>query len=304
MTMHSRILTLFTRTPLHIGAGSSVGAIDQPIVRERHTRFPVIPGSSIKGVLAGLWSGDFEKNERGDHVRKDKSDAEWLFGNNRDPKAASAGALLIGEGKLLAFPVRSAKGAFAWITCPLALGRFARDTGSSALKRVAELKGEECHAPDGLCLADKKVILEEYVLDAKEKPDEPIVKALADLTDDAVWQQLKDKLVILSDELFAYFAENACETAQHIRIDDQTGTVAKGALFNQENVPSEALFYSVLNAQDEKRKNGTGDKRPAVAALKALEDRLSSDTVKNMLQIGADETTGLGWCTVATKEVK
>ncbi len=27
----NRILYIFTRTPLHVGAGSSVGAIDQPI---------------------------------------------------------------------------------------------------------------------------------------------------------------------------------------------------------------------------------------------------------------------------------
>ena len=30
---NSRILYLFTRTPLHVGAGASVGAIDQPIQR-------------------------------------------------------------------------------------------------------------------------------------------------------------------------------------------------------------------------------------------------------------------------------
>nr|MBP7373092.1 hypothetical protein [Opitutaceae bacterium] len=42
--MTTKLLYLFTRTPLHVGAGSSVGAIDQPIIRERHTGFPVIPG--------------------------------------------------------------------------------------------------------------------------------------------------------------------------------------------------------------------------------------------------------------------
>ena len=48
---NKRILYVFTRTPLHVGAGASVGAIDQPVQRERHTGFPIIPGSSIKGVL-------------------------------------------------------------------------------------------------------------------------------------------------------------------------------------------------------------------------------------------------------------
>jgi CRISPR/Cas system CMR subunit Cmr4 (Cas7 group RAMP superfamily) len=42
----SKILYLFTRTPLHVGAGASVGAIDQPIIRERHTGFPIISATS------------------------------------------------------------------------------------------------------------------------------------------------------------------------------------------------------------------------------------------------------------------
>jgi CRISPR-associated protein Cmr4 len=54
--MKQNLLYLFTRTPLHVGAGSAVGAIDQPIQRERHTGFPLIPGSSIKGVLRDHFS--------------------------------------------------------------------------------------------------------------------------------------------------------------------------------------------------------------------------------------------------------
>lgn len=54
--MQTKIMSIFTRTPLHVGCGSSVGAVDQPVVRERHTGYPVIPGSAIKGVLADLWN--------------------------------------------------------------------------------------------------------------------------------------------------------------------------------------------------------------------------------------------------------
>lgn len=95
--MQTKIMTLFTRTPLHVGCGSSVGAVDQPVVRERHTGFPVIPGSAIKGVLADLWN---ERNVR-------SKEGVDLFGND-DTTEAKAGKLLIGEGRLLAFPVRSA----------------------------------------------------------------------------------------------------------------------------------------------------------------------------------------------------
>jgi CRISPR-associated protein Cmr4 len=49
--LSQHLVTLYTRTPLHIGCGTSVDVVDLPIMRERITGFPVIPGSSLKGVL-------------------------------------------------------------------------------------------------------------------------------------------------------------------------------------------------------------------------------------------------------------
>src|SRR5690554_181313 len=98
--MKQSVFYIFTRTPLHIGAGSSVGAIDQPVQRERHTGFPVIPGSSIKGVLR-------------DSFQEDKTATTWLFGSDK-PENPSAGAIQCGEARLLAFPVRSVTNSFAW----------------------------------------------------------------------------------------------------------------------------------------------------------------------------------------------
>jgi CRISPR-associated protein Cmr4 len=101
---------LFTHTPLHVGSGKSVGYVDQPIQRETHTRIPIVPGSSLKGVLRDRFKSD--------------PDVDWLFGKE---SAEHAGALLVSEARVLAFPVRSAKGCFAWITCPLVLRRAERD---------------------------------------------------------------------------------------------------------------------------------------------------------------------------------
>ncbi|MDR1816588.1 MAG: type III-B CRISPR module RAMP protein Cmr4, partial [Puniceicoccales bacterium] len=276
----------FTRTPLHVGAGSSVGAIDQPVIRERHTGFPVIPGSALKGVISDLWPRDGKARS---------ADAARLFGAE-DASAASAGALLFGEAKLLAFPVRSAKGAFAWLTSPLALARYARDTGT-ALPAVS-VANETALVAKGTALAfagtgasaPRKVIFEEYPFavgtgtgsTAGEIPD-AILAALAPAVTDAVWRDLAAHLAVVSDELFAYFAVNACEIAQHVRIDDATGTVAPGALFNQENVPGETLFYSPVRAKN-------ADDLDALAAQLAA--------AGNLLQLGGDATTGLGFCSL------
>ena len=282
--MQTKIMTFFTRTPLHVGCGSSVGAVDQPVVRERHTRFPVIPGSAIKGVLADLWN---EKGNDGKIVRSKEGVA--LFGND-DTANASAGKLLIGEGKLLAFPIRSAKGAFAWLTCPLALNRFKRDSGATFDVLGVKSEMTALVTENSLLKFDGgKVIFEEYPLSVSGVIDAKLVEALSGLCADSVWAELPNRLAVVSDELFQYFAENACEIANHNRIDDETGVVANGALFSQENVPSETLFYGVMNAMEG-----------------AYLDQLSKGMEKagSLLQIGADATTGLGWCSVALKEVK
>ncbi len=286
--MKTKLLTLFTRTPLHVGAGASVGAVDQPIVRERHTRFPVIPGSSLKGVLADLW---LEKDATG-KLRRSKEGKD-LFGYDEKQSKENpgfAGSLLVGEAKLLAFPVRSAKGCFAWLTCPTALRRFAREAdpklpldGLPSGNLVALVS-----AP--LKLSAEKAAFEEYVVRVEGAPNVAVVNALETLSPDSLWSgELKGKLAVVSDELFAYFVENECEIAQHNRIDDETHVVDDGALFNQENVPSEAMFYSVLHS------NRDDD-------FSKLSSKLES--VGNVVQVGADVTTGLGWCTVSLKEVK
>ena len=44
-------LFLQCQTPLHAGSGSEIGLVDLPIQRERHTTFPKIEASSLKGAL-------------------------------------------------------------------------------------------------------------------------------------------------------------------------------------------------------------------------------------------------------------
>ena len=284
--MNTKFMSIFTRAPLHVGAGSSVGAVDQPVVRERHTGYPVIPGSSLKGVLADLWNE--EKGEKGQMVRSTDKEFVRLFGSD-DQKDPSAGKLLIGEGKLLAFPVRSAKGCWAWLTSPLALERFARDKW---MPLEVPSVAENTVLASALLQLSGKVILEEFPLAVSGEVPKAIVDAFKALLDEPLWKDnVADHLVVVSDEMFAYFVKNACEIANHNRIDDKTGVVDGSALFNQENVPSETFFYAVFSARKEDED-----------ALVKLEAKVAAEN--NLLQIGADMTTGLGWCTVALKEVK
>jgi CRISPR-associated protein Cmr4 len=280
--MITKILYLFTRTPLHVGAGASVGAIDQPI----------IPATSLKGTFADEWNevsnGKIERSEEG----------KWLFGET-DANNAAAGAVQFTEAKLLAFPVRSAKGSFAWITCPLILCRAVRDGVVNVnLDNLRSLTDEKAIYDGGngspIDLGGK-IVLEEYTFTQGGVLPNGLGQALAGLIQDKVWAEVASRLVILSDGMMSFFVQNACEVAQHVRIDDATGTAAQGALFNQENVPSETLFYSVVHFLPSRARGGNHAGKTANDAEVAFRQKLNGNPV---FQFGGDASTGLGYCTV------
>jgi CRISPR-associated protein Cmr4 len=242
-----------------------------------------------------------KKNDKDEEVVDQALDAAWLFGSNND-KVAFSGAIQFGEAHLLAFPIRSAKGSFAWITSPLLLRR-AKHAGVLP----ADLLSELVEPPDGEAIFDtgkdfkialgSKVVLEEYTFEGVEWTGlDKLAGHLAGLlAGDAIWLEAASRLVILSDGMMSYFAQNACEVAQHVRISDETGTAEGGALFNQENVPSETLFYSLIQATDSHLKSGEYAGKKADDAWGAFAAKLKETSV---FQFGGDASTGLGYCTL------
>lgn len=136
-----RPLFLYCETPLHAGSGSDLGVVDLPIQRERHTGFPKIESSSLKGALRE----DFESNTQevtiagkkfkvNEGIRSRKEGVSTgkpltlAFGPEGDEAdKAHAGALAFTDARLLLFPVKSMKGVFVWITSPVILRRLERD---------------------------------------------------------------------------------------------------------------------------------------------------------------------------------
>lgn len=284
------LMGIYTRSPLHIGSGTSVDIVDLPIIRERITNYPVIPASALKGVL----------RQRAVDLNGEKnSDVNVLFGNRDDDykddkgKISYGGAMFFGEAKLLAFPVRSLKECFAWITCPLALQRFARDTGKKI--NVPKVDCDKCFASDKVA-SKGTVVLEEYPLtiysaaeyQAVKADIEKIIAVIADISDDPVWKgELADRLVITNDENFQHFVTTTTEIVARIEIDPKTRINRN--LFNQENAPSESVYYSVCQYLGE-RKPGTENACETFGSL--------FPNNKACIQLGGNETIGQGLCEV------
>ncbi|MCC6367838.1 MAG: type III-B CRISPR module RAMP protein Cmr4 [Bryobacterales bacterium] len=260
------ILYLQALTPLHPGSGTALGAVDLPVQRERHTDWPVIPGSSIKGVLR-------EATDNGLRPR--------LFGAP-DTEGTSAGALAFTDARILAFPVRSLRGVFAWVTCPQALQRWSRDTGligNTVKPPSIPIDESAAHcAQDSPCVHDGKLILEEFVFEAK---------AFGLDFFDALGDEERKRLVILDDTNFSHFVKYGTEVTARIRLEEHSKTAVAGALFYQEFVPAEALFYSLVLAAPSRRREAP-----------TAEQNLDAFKPPGTIQIGGDETTGKGLCSL------
>ncbi len=189
-----------------------------------------------------------------------------------------------------AFPVRSAKGAFAWVVCPLSLQRLARDRGRPA-PELPELADMEAFAVPAL-VHDGKIVLEEYLHEVKGDLPPGILDFLADLVpDDPLWADLGKHLALVSDEMFQYYVEHTCEVVTRIRINDETGTVDNGVLFNQEQLPSECLLTGSLSLRH------SAD----FGHLDILTGKLADNA--NLIQLGGDETIGLGQTSIHLHQI-
>lgn len=291
----ARPLFLTCETPLHAGSGDALGIVDLPIQRERHTSFPKIEASSLKGAL----------REAFEEKKKSRTDPEIfkLFGP--EDGDLSAGALGFTDARLLLFPVKSLKGVFAWITCPKALRQLSKDL------KLAKLPGIE----GTINATDKKAaplsdlnslafgghfVLEEYTFEKAQKPDLKIEQKTLDnwLADNlfepgSYWHDKAQKdILILSDSDFRDFVNLSTEVITRIKINNDTGTVQDGALFTEEYLPAESVLYSLVLASPEFVQKG--DSR-ADKKAKTMMDSFES-TIKELpvFQLGGNATLGKG----------
>ena len=285
--MKTAILGLHAETSIHAGAGSALDVVDLPIQREAHTNWPCVFGSAVKGAL------------RACAIARKAKNVDLVFGPERTDSSDYAGALLVGDARLALLPVRSLTGHFRWVTCPAILDRLKRDA-----KRL-EIIGFDFDIPsvptpaqnaDPVALAAQgntnPLFLEEfrYAVVKEEKLDK-LVKSLAKLSSvEGFKATLHEQLLVVTDDDFAFLCRHATPVTPHIALDSQSKTTKSGALWYEETLPSETLLYICLAAHDARKKD---EKLNAEDVLKRVDDLFVE---KPYLQIGGNETVGMGWC--------
>lgn len=281
--MHYALLGLTAETSLHAGTGRSTGVIDLPIMREAHTGWPCVYGSAVKGALRGLAQ------------QKQASGIHDIFGPDTGNASDHAGALAVGDARLLLLPVRSLSSHFKWVTCPALLRRVAADArrlGIAGAVDGAGLSPEE----DTVIVpkaAQSTLFLEEFSFKQKAQDLSALIAWLARFGDEGFAQRLQAQLAIISDDMFAHLANFATPVTPHIAIDNARKAVKPGALWYEETLPPESVLYLTLAASASRRKDG---KMPAGEVLGSALALFPASAP--YVQLGGNETVGMGWCRV------
>lgn len=270
--MNTRMLGLLAETSIHPGTGRSMGVVDLPVAREAATDYPVLVGSSLKGALRDRAGGDTKE-------------AQELFG-----KSDQAGNLLISDGRLLLLPVRCLTGAFRWVTCPHLIERYLRDRSRAGLEvgfSVPTFSIPQDTTRPALGVGEEKIFLEEREFALSGPPEHGLVDAIAELLvhNDAK-SRLRDRLVVLHDDDFAWFARYGLPIQARNVLDHDTKQSKN--LWYEETLPAETVLYALVAGRTSN-------------ALTQLTDSFASVPY---LQAGGNETVGQGWfaITVLTPE--
>lgn len=291
--MNTRLTLIHAMSPLHAGTGQSVGAIDLPIARERPTGIPLIPGSSIKGAL-----------------RARSTDTQWtrdIFGPDTAHSSEHSGSVQFSDAHLLLLPVRSIRGTFAWVTSPFLIRKFARgarDAGLDLSRLPASPDMKACCVLADTLKLGQKVVFED--LDFTVESDSGNEALLQDFTvqlaahlfpagspDHTEWRQsLAERICLIHDDVMSILLDMATEVTAHVRLNNETKTVERGALWYQESLPAESVLSGIAVAAKTKAVNGRSE-REAGELLSQV-----ATIAQGLVQLGGKATAGQGSCFV------
>ncbi|QTA80249.1 Putative CRISPR type III-B/RAMP module RAMP protein Cmr4 [Desulfonema limicola] len=294
--MINKIFTIHTLSPVHCGIGQGLNDIDLPTARNSISGHPIIPASSIKGVLKEA----FLNKETGC-----QNEIESLFGSDSGDFAS---AVSIGDANLLALPVRSFYGTFAYLVSPYTLMQlktlFKRIGSTDILPAIPEVGLEENNykvflTENSLLKGNNNLVLFEE-MDLLAVQNNRLADEWADIiaslyfNDDEGKEIFKKRFAIIDDNALNFCCESGLPVDARIAIDVETGTVKDGALWYEETIPPETLFVGIIGIDRSYNKNNK-------ATDIELKDFLTkSDEI--YFQVGGKYTTGKGFVSLKFNE--
>jgi CRISPR-associated protein Cmr4 len=247
MPQMTRTYWLHALSPLHAGVGFGLGFIDLPIMREKVSGWPIVPGSAVKGVLADYFKATVENRQRDGKLKA-------AFGTGGD-EHSNSGSLVFTDARLVCLPVRSLYGTFAWVSSAMVLNRLWRDLEAANsvgnLPKPTDPPTKEVWVAEKSALVDAgKVYFQDLDFDGKDNGDaKEWAKVLSEVVfpNDTKWQdQFRSRFAIVPGSTFDFLSETGTEVTARVRMDPDRKTVAKGALWYEEYLPAETILGGLV----------------------------------------------------------
>lgn len=250
---------LHALSSLHFGTGRGEGYIDLPLAREKVTRFPYGPASSVKGVFADSWDATDKKRNptlpNGQPNPDYKPELHAAFGRAGDD-SANAGALVFTDARLICLPTRSLYGTFTWCTSRFVLKRLTRDlqmAGQCNIPGEPSLEMDATYpaAPASAVVRQRKAYLEDWDLTCQPCPvsanwAERMARWVFPGANNPWQAEFQARFLVLPDDLFNFLAETGTEVQPHVRIDPEQKRAVEGALWYEESLPPETILAGLV----------------------------------------------------------
>ncbi|MHA1338822.1 MAG: type III-B CRISPR module RAMP protein Cmr4 [Promethearchaeota archaeon] len=238
-----KIYYALTIDPIHVGSGGlRLGRVDLPIIRDPATNIPKIPGSSLSGPARSytamhptinryIWEDNDTKyacagrgGEGGEkHCGKlDPACPVCIpYGFSKGTSFSIQGLAQFFDAHILFFPVASIVGPI-WVTAPMALEGLGLEEKFNVENNKYYPLGEQLKDQDQLNFG--WLMLEKG-------------KGSGNIDDCQITDNIKKRLVLVSNKLFSKIVNINLEVRTSISIDPATGTAEEGSLFTYEAIP-------------------------------------------------------------------
>lgn len=257
--------TVYTLSPLHAGAGQASGKVDLPIQREKHSNYPCVYATSLKGSLRDYCSNALNwKESQPDQLKK-------IFGAADD--TVGAGGAIFTDLKILFFPIRSSENGFQYVTSARVLERFSRDyrLAMQQEKSLDVFQERNLLQPDAM-QNTSFVLLEDYIFQKNGAAPQTIIEGIR-----------KQDIYRLNEERFGELLANATQVIPRNQLDENK---ISENLWYEEALPADTVLYSFILSS-------TNDD----AAITTIKTALNGKIV----QIGGNETVGYGICKISAQ---
>ncbi|HHG84593.1 MAG TPA: type III-B CRISPR module RAMP protein Cmr4 [Bacteroidetes bacterium] len=242
---------IMTVDPVHVGTGGMrLGRVDNSIVREPGTNLPKIPGTALHGAIRQYAAYRYGKprcagqgqSNGSKHCGQPTCPICYTFGftkGDNNTEQAHSGVVSIGDARILFFPVYSMAGP-VWITSPFVVKDAFPETDTPPIEKGQAAWNnitEQNHLNLGWLMVKKA--------DQGWNPPDKLLNGLP--------EPVKNRIVLLSNELFSQVVNSNLEVRTSVSINPETGAAEEGALFTYEAIPRATFLWFNVVIDDYRR---------------------------------------------------